>query len=449
MPRYKVRSIPYAIQLSTSTDLSNVTVENSAGEVWNGTDNLTIFLRYKVNRSPALNPSYLFSIPATAGNNRVYIRNGLAGTVTVALGAAAVLATLQATKDAWLSIALVLDRSNSRFKIFHNGLLHTDWTAFTPGTGTADITFGNNLFDTQIPLSRQSEVRMWNRVLSDSEVAGVEFDNIVPTGNLRGEWLLNEGSGTTATDTSGRGNNGVVTGATWVTDTPFGTRSATSRRVVPRDFSSTLYLTGGITASTIAGLNTACTFSAWFNTNTLASAGRTIVENSINGSNRLTMMMDAGIVRAGYYNGTAYTSKASGMLNKDTWYHGVFTWNGTDAALYINGISQAATTPSPSSSVGGALGIGRRGDAATQLFQGSLAEVCLWNRALSTAEVEALYYTGAIPSSGLVGKYLLNEGSGATALDTSGLGNNGTITGGTYTSYAPLKTRAAVSERVT
>lgn len=65
-------------------------------------------------------------------------------------------------------------------------------------------------------------VRCWSRSLSVDEMNLLYSRGIVPSGSLVLEWLLNTGSGTTATDTSGSGNNGTLTGTppTWSTDTP-------------------------------------------------------------------------------------------------------------------------------------------------------------------------------------------------------------------------------------
>ena len=107
---------------------------------------------------------------------------------------------------------------------------------------------------------------------------------------------------------------------------------------------------------------------------------------------------------------------------------------------YINGTKVGAThsvdytgdtsTPNGSITIGngasGSLGCGS-----------SLDEPRIWKRALTATEVSDLYYNGltrgSAMSTGLVGEWLFNEGSGTTALDTSGSGNNGTITGATYT----------------
>jgi len=59
-------------------------------------------------------------------------------------------------------------------------------------------------------------------------------------------------------------------------------------------------------------------------------------------------------------------------------------------------------------------------------LEGGLTRVRLWNRALSAAEVSDLYSADNAPQDGLVGEFLLNADTGATAID-SAKGNNGTI----------------------
>lgn len=68
------------------------------------------------------------------------------------------------------------------------------------------------------------EPRIWNRALTATEVANMYYNNIVPRDGLVGEWLFNEGSGTTALDTAGN-NPGTITGATYTDDVPLKIRT--------------------------------------------------------------------------------------------------------------------------------------------------------------------------------------------------------------------------------
>jgi hypothetical protein len=53
-------------------------------------------------------------------------------------------------------------------------------------------------------------------------------------------------------------------------------------------------------------------------------------------------------------------------------------------------------------------------------FQGALAQVRLWNRALSADEIADLYQQDQASRTGLVAEYLFTEGSGTIAHDTAG-----------------------------
>ena len=65
-------------------------------------------------------------------------------------------------------------------------------------------------------------------------------------------------------------------------------------------------------------------------------------------------------------------------------------------------------------------------------FQGGIAALRIWNRALTNAEVGNLYQSDQVSPDGLVAQYFLDEGSGTVAFDTSGGNNNGTIHGATW-----------------
>ena len=64
-------------------------------------------------------------------------------------------------------------------------------------------------------------------------------------------------------------------------------------------------------------------------------------------------------------------------------------------------------------------------------FQGGLAGIRIWRRALTASEIHLLYEKGEVPHRDLVAEYLLNEGRGNTAHD-SVQGRDGTIMGATW-----------------
>lgn len=76
------------------------------------------------------------------------------------------------------------------------------------------------------------EVRIWTRALNATEVSDLYFKNIVPATGLIAEYLFNEGAGTTATDSSGSGNTGTISGATFSADVPMKARKQINGNLV-------------------------------------------------------------------------------------------------------------------------------------------------------------------------------------------------------------------------
>jgi hypothetical protein len=65
------------------------------------------------------------------------------------------------------------------------------------------------------------DVRVYNKVLSLSEIQQIHAGTFTDAANLTGHWPLNEGTGTTAADSSGNGNDGALqSGDSWSTDAP-------------------------------------------------------------------------------------------------------------------------------------------------------------------------------------------------------------------------------------
>ncbi|HTI73084.1 MAG TPA: LamG domain-containing protein, partial [Candidatus Limnocylindria bacterium] len=115
------------------------------------------------------------------------------------------------------------------------------------------------------------------------------------------------------------------------------------------------------------------------------------------------------------------------------WHHVAYVV-GTDAAqIYIDGVlvndlpwlGTAAATTTESPLLFGAY----RGGSALP-YDGLLEEVSIWNRALPEEEIRALMYHPAKGTeNGLQGLWHFNETEGTTAADSSGSGNDGSLSG--------------------
>jgi len=136
---------------------------------------------------------------------------------------------------------------------------------------------------------------------------------------------------------------------------------------------------------------------------------------------------------SGFTSGQFYSS----ALSANTWYQAVMTFNGVTMTGYLNGVSQGSQNPGGSSIASdlNPLVLGNYGG----YLSGSLADVQVYNIALSASQVTSLYAEGiggAPIQSGLVGWWPLN----GNANDYSGNGNTGTPSSITYNSlgyFAP------------
>lgn len=139
-----------------------------------------------------------------------------------------------------------------------------------------------------------------------------------------------------------------------------------------------------------------------------------------------------------------------GAITLNTWHHVAGTYDGDSVRIYVDGVQRgarglatgmikAATFPPR---------IGRLSDpnqGQTRYWIGQIDEVRVWNRALSQSEIQQKRNAHLDPAqeSGLIGYWRFNEGSGGTATDLSGSGNNGSLAGATWNTSVPFNQTAA------
>ena len=138
--------------------------------------------------------------------------------------------------------------------------------------------------------------------------------------------------------------------------------------------------------------------------------------------------------------GTNHPVSGTTAVTANVWHHAAVTYDGSTWKLYLDGALDASLTlagsPTPRydsiQHAGLATAMTSAGvTGAAGFFQGLLDEARIWNYARSLEELQAtLNLEIPYPYSGLVGRWGLNEGSGATAGDSSGSGVEGTLTNG-------------------
>jgi X-X-X-Leu-X-X-Gly heptad repeat protein len=274
---------------------------------------------------------------------------------------------------------------------------------------------------------------------------------------LVGYWSFDEGTGTKAGDFSGKGNMGTFFNApTWTN----GKRGKALAFVAGNND----YISMGTPSS--LGLTNTGTLAAWFKTGN--HTGYPVIvgnANYVTDRNGYLLSINdvfdgAGTVRLEVDSGSASVSiNSANAYDDNQWHYAVGTWDGSNLKIYIDG--EAANTPVAQGGVNAVSGvnpviIGRDpGNDATSNFDGNIDEVRIYSRALSAAEVKALYGRGSNAGGGGAAQIVastasLNNGNLARGLvgywtfdgpdittsvkDMSGNGNNGGFVGGATSS---------------
>ncbi|MFA6994289.1 MAG: LamG domain-containing protein, partial [Candidatus Paceibacterota bacterium] len=186
--------------------------------------------------------------------------------------------------------------------------------------------------------------------------------------SLVGYWKFDETTGTTAYDSSGRGNNGILT------NNPIWT--AGKKRGALRFSLASQYVSKSIVSSSPVALS----ISFWFNPDSINSSYRDMVGVADNDTGRFHLNNGDNAINW-------YPFINSGIIPVvGSWYYAVGVYDGLSKKIYVNGILRGTATNS-TSFVFDRMKVGSDGE----IFNGVLDEVSYYNRALSASEVTALY----------------------------------------------------------
>lgn len=335
--------------------------------------------------------------------------------------------------------------SGSTVAVSQNGVIGSGSFDGNLGVGTTfyvgnDSTLGSALSGTL------RNLKIWPKVLTNTQLANMTSTgvnsiakSVVPQTNIKstngtglvGWWKFDEGTGTKVTDGSGLGNTGVINGtASWV-------QGKIGKAL---SFNTTNYVIASSSRPFVG--NNDYTESAWFKTTMTYGVGTDapiIWFGGNSSSNVASLGIKNNVLESLHYaDDQAFTFAPA--LN--TWYHAVvvYTASNKQVSLYVNGVFQQTLTHTNNlnlSSSGTAVGGDTVGD---RKFSGTIDDARIYNRALSPAEITALYKSTAVVmnaptntslTSGLVGLWSfdgkdMNWGTNS-ALDRSGSGNNGTL----------------------
>ena len=204
-------------------------------------------------------------------------------------------------------------------------------------------------------------------------------------------WLkLDEGSGTTAGDSSGNGNNGTVHGATWTTGkSGYALSFDGTDDYVWIDNSSSNSINGSLSVS------------AWVKLDSWTDWARILAKGNYSASpatHNYLLILDEeeGSIGFRFANQTGieegvYSSQCgSDPLSVGSWHHVVGVFNGTHATLYVDGTSVCSrAVEGRPTDYGDPLYVGTQGTLG--YLNGTVDDVRVYSRALDSYEVKALY----------------------------------------------------------
>ncbi len=209
---------------------------------------------------------------------------------------------------------------------------------------------------------------------------------ITPDANTVGLWHMDEGSSGTTADSSGNGNTGTISGATWNSSGMFGNSLAFN--------GSTDYVDVGNNPS--LSPSNALTVTAWvkynvINRNTAIYSNSEIINIAVsNSDNAFFYLTDVNywVMPAG----------AIGNINNGQWHQLVFTYDSAGGAnnmrVYADGILKQQTTATGTlapTSHHTKLGVWAD---AYYWYDGTMDDVAIYNRSLSADEITARYNSG-------------------------------------------------------
>ena len=322
---------------------------------------------------------------------------GPGGTIRVGTAQPSVAGVNPLPLGTWSHVATTYDGITQR--VFVNGVEVANRPQagnIVVGTGVLRIG-GNTSYAGEYFKGAVDEVRVYNRALSATEIVNEMGGTVAPpppppppTGpnGLVLRMNFDEAAGN-ATDTSGLGHVGAVTGAVRVPGVHGG---------------SALSFDGVDDSVTIADANSlditaGMTLEAWVNPGVLQAWESLIVKERGTGSYSYALYAHDGGSQPGgaavpsgnvFASNDFRTLRGVSQIPSGTWTHIATTYDGVTQRLFINGVEVSSRPQTGTIAVGtGNLRIGGNDVWPGEYYQGLIDEVRIYNRALSAAEITA------------------------------------------------------------
>ncbi len=218
----------------------------------------------------------------------------------------------------------------------------------------------------------------------------------VPEG-LVALWNFDEGSGTTAADSSGNGHDGTISGATWTSPGAEGTGFCL-------DFDG--QGTNRVSVGTFSVAGNAISIACWYKADNLDTPGNDprLISKAIGGASEEHWFMvsssrvsDTKVLRfrlkTDGTTGELKADTATGNIELDVWTHTAAVWDGATMRLYKNGVEVGSTAKGGTLSTDPAakVSIGNQpAETGDRPWDGLIDDVRIYDRALSVDEIAEL-----------------------------------------------------------
>jgi len=403
-------------------------------------------------------------------------------------GNATVEATTAPTTGSWVHLAYTRTGSGNAAKvdIYVNGSFEAtntngefDAPLGSLSSGSMTVISGFRTYTAYGIDGKMDEVAIWDSALSASEItkvynSGEPFDltsndgNYTSSADLQGYWRFEDntvsGSNGTIADSSGNSRTATTkNGVTFSTDVPAYSNNYSIALDGSNDYAPVV---GSLSAGTYNFLTSTLTYSAslWFKLDDhTQNSSQVLLANNYTGSNiGIQIWYDnrsgkaTKAIRVNSWAGSSVSTNTANAITDNNWHHVLVTSSGASGTLtvYLDGSSLttaslgsvSSTDPNQDLAIGGRVISG----SVNSPIDGKLDEVAIWDVALSSSDVTAIYNSGSpnnLNTSGsydtdrsgdLQGYWRFEENTGTSIADNSGNGNTATLTNGpTFSTDTP------------
>jgi type II secretory pathway pseudopilin PulG len=270
-----------------------------------------------------------------------------------------------------LTYSLYITRSGN------NALSQTTWIGGSGQNGV--VTFVSSTYSTATSVTVNATGSL---SLSQGPAPGGAC-YVTTESSLVAYWAMNEGSGTTTSDSSGNGNTGTLSSPapTWVTG----------------HAGNALSFSGSSNYVTANAINPASgiTVSAWVYSTNFNQNGMVVEEDPKD--TEWELFFSNNLLR---WSGGDTTVVTSTIPSNSNWHFIAATQTGTSAVLYVDGTAVASGTITAIGNSGLGTSIGRyyynAGQYGGYYFTGTIDEVKVYDRPLSATEIGTLYSGGTV-----------------------------------------------------